>query len=82
MANTTKKLLSLVLAMIMVLSLIPAVSAAETEEEVNETPAATEPAATEPAVEGGCGGAVSFAGLALGATLGTCTVFVAKKKED
>ena len=34
MAKNIKKLLSLVLAMIMVLSLIPAVSAAETEEEV------------------------------------------------
>ena len=43
---------------------------------------ATEPAATDPATESGCGGAVSFAGLALVAALGTCTVFVAKKKED
>ena len=40
------------------------------------------PATTEHAAEGGCGGAVSFAGLALVAALGTCTVFVAKKKED
>ena len=53
MAKSTKKLLSLLLAMIMTLSLIPAVSAAETdgtEPEITETvPAATEPAATEPA---------------------------------
>ena len=49
MAKNLKKLLSLVLAMVMVLSLIPAVSATETDEEVTETPAATEPAATEPA---------------------------------
>ena len=53
MAKSTKKLLSLILAMIMTLSLIPAVSAAETdgtEPEITETvPAATEPAATEPA---------------------------------
>jgi len=50
MAKSMKKLLSLVLAMVMVLSLIPAVSAAETNEEVTE-PAATEAAteATEPA---------------------------------
>ena len=37
---------------------------------------------TGPAAEGGCGGAVSYAGLALISVLGTCTVFVAKKKED
>lgn len=43
---------------------------------------ATEPAATEPAAEGGCGSSVSFAALALVAAVGTCTVFVAKKKED
>ena len=30
----------------------------------------------------GCGGSVAVAGLALVAALGTCTVFVAKKKED
>ena len=44
---------------------------------------ATEPTGdvTEPA-SGGCGGAVSFAGIALVAALGTCTAFVAKKKED
>ena len=51
MATNIKKLLSLVLVMIMVLSMIPAVSATETDEEVTETPAATEPAATEPATE-------------------------------
>ena len=38
MAKNLKKLLSLVLAMIMVLSLIPAVSAAETDEEVTTEP--------------------------------------------
>ena len=32
--------------------------------------------------EGGCGGAVSLAGIALVAALGTCTTFVIKKKED
>ncbi len=47
-----------------------------------DEPSATEPAATEPAVEGGCAGVVSFAGIALVAALGTCTVFVAKKKEN
>ena len=52
MKANLKKLLSLALAMIMILSMIPAVYAAETDEEVTETPAATEatePAATEPA---------------------------------
>ena len=47
MAKNLKKLLSLVLAMIMVLSLIPAVSATETTEPEASEPAATEPAATE-----------------------------------
>ena len=51
-------------------------------EPVATEPTATEPTATEPAAEGGCGGAISFAGLALVAALGTCTVFVAKKKEN
>ena len=67
-------------------------------EPVETEPAATEPAAdvtepvadatepvadaTEPAKEGGCGGAVSFAGLALVAALGTCTAFVERKKKD
>ncbi len=37
---------------------------------------------TEPAVAGGCGGAVSLASIALVAALGTCTAFVAKKKEN
>ena len=56
-------------------------SPATIEEDVTE-PAATEPAATEPATEGGCGGSVTLAGLALVAALGVCTTFVAKKKED
>ena len=42
----------------------------------DDTAASTEPTA------GGCGGAVSFAGIALVAALGTCTAFLAKKKED
>ena len=39
---------------------------------------------SEPIVTTGssCGGAVSFAGIALVAALGTCTAFVAKKKEN
>ena len=40
------------------------------------------PVTEEPAAKGGCGSSVSLAGLALVAALGTCTVFVAKKKED
>ena len=51
-------------------------------EPVATEPTATEPATTEPAAEGGCGGTVTFAGLALVAALGACTVFGAKKKED
>ena len=52
---------------------------AATEPAVTE-PVATEPAATESATEGGCGGSVSFAGLAIIAMLGTCTAFVTKRK--
>ena len=75
----------------------PAVTEA-TEATVATEPAATEPATTEPATEEvttkapettapveekkGCGSSVTVAGLALVAALGTCTVFVAKKKED
>ncbi len=61
----------------------------ETEPEETK-PAATKPAEsapvesepaeeTEPAAQGGCGGTVSLAGLALVATLGTCAV-VSKKR--
>ena len=39
-------------------------------------------AVTEPATAGGCASSVAAAGIALIATLGTCTAFVAKKKED
>ena len=60
----------------------PAATEPAATEPAATEPAATEPAATEPAAEGGCGSVVSFAGLALVAALGTCTVFVAKKKED
>ena len=55
---------------------------------VDETEAPSENEATEapvteaPAADGGCGGAVSIAGIALVAALGTCTAFVAKKKKD
>ena len=49
--------------------------------DATEAPAGDDTPDTEPA-KGGCGGSVSLAGLALIAALGTCTVFVAKKKED
>ena len=53
------------------------------EDEVPETEPVTEAPTTEaPAEKKGCKGSVSLAGVALVATLGTCTVFVAKKKED
>ena len=66
----------------------------ETEPVVEETePVVTEPIAEEiietlppeteaPVAEGGCGSSVALAGIALVAALGTCTAFVAKKKED
>ena len=65
----------------------PAATEPAATEPAATEPAATEPAGddtpeTEPAAESGCGSSVSFAGLALVAALGTCTVFVAKKKED
>ena len=50
--------------------------------DVTEAPATEAPVTEEPAAKGGCGSSVSLAGLALVAALGTCTVFVAKKKED
>jgi len=57
-----------------------------TEPEVTEAPAdETEAPAGEteaPEVQGGCGGTVAVAGIALVAALGTCTAFVAKRKED
>ena len=56
----------------------------ETEPVVENTEAnVTEAPVTEaPAAEGGCGSSVAVAGIALVAALGTCTAFVAKKKED
>ncbi len=58
-------------------------NAPETEAPTN-TPETEAPAGeTEaPTSEGGCGGSVAVAGLALVAALGTCTAFVAKKRED
>ena len=67
---------------------------APTTEPVTEAPVADEteapvaddvteaPATDAPKAEGGCGSSVAVAGIALVAALGTCTVFVAKKKED
>ena len=45
----------------------------------SKTEAETE---AEKVSSGGCGSSVSLAGLALVASLGTCAVFVANKKED
>ncbi len=55
-----------------------------TEPEVTEAPAGdvTEAPETEAPAESGCGSSVALAGIALVAALGTCTAFVAKKKED
>lgn len=58
---------------------------APTEAPVTEAPTeavATEaPEAEAPVAEDGCGGAVSLAGIALVAVLGTCTAFASKKKD-
>lgn len=51
------------------------VTTAKTETKAPETTEAAEE-------KSGCGSSVSVAGIALVAALGTCTVFVAKKKED
>ena len=61
-------------------TLPPETEAPVITEEIHETlPALTE---TLPVEEGGCGSSVAFAGIALVMTIGTCTVFVSKKKED
>ena len=38
--------------------------------------------ADDTATDSGCSGAISLVGITLVAALGTCTAFVAKKKED
>ena len=58
------------------------VTEAPTEAPVTEAPVTEAPATEAPAAEGGCGSSVALAGIALVAALGTCTAFVAKKKED
>ena len=63
----------------------PVTEAPVTEAPTNENPTeapATEAPVTEAPAEGGCGSSVALAGIALVAALGTCTAFVAKKKED
>ena len=57
----------------------------EAPAEETEAPVADEteaPVTEAPKAEGGCGSSVAVAGIALVAALGTCTAFVAKKKED
>ena len=60
------------------------VNDADDDDEETTKKAETKAPETTAAVEekGGCANSVSVAGLALVAALGTCTVFVAKKKED
>ena len=63
----------------------PVTEAPVTEAPTNENPTeapATEAPVTEAPAEGGCGSSVAVCGIALVAALGTCTAFVAKKKED
>ena len=52
------------------------------EEEDDDAKTTTEASEDEEEKKGGCGSTVGIAGLALITALGTCTVFVAKKKED
>ena len=60
----------------------PATEAPETEAPTTEAPKTEAPTTEAPAEEeGGCGSSISVAGLALVAALGTCTVFVAKKRD-
>ena len=62
-------------------------TSAETEAPVTEAPTTEAPKTEAPtteapaADEGGCGSTVGVAGLALVAALGTCTVFVSKKRD-
>ena len=58
------------------------VTEAPAADDVTEAPATEAPVTEAPAAEGGCGGSVAACGIALVAALGTCTVFVSKKKED
>ena len=61
----------------------PEVTEAPTNENPTEAPVTEAPVTEAPAAaDGGCGGSVAVAGIALVAALGTCTAFVAKKKED
>ena len=69
----------------------PSITEAPTTEAPTEAPETDAPAATDAPDEGepdiadlptGCVGTVSAAGVAIVAALGTCTVFVSKKKED
>ena len=59
-----------------------AVTDAPTNENPTEAPVTEAPVTGAPVAEGGCGSSIALAGIALVATLGTCTVFVTKKKED
>lgn len=60
----------------------PEATEAPTTEDPTEAPTTEAPVTEAPAAEGGCGSSVALAGIALVAALGTCTAFVAKKKED
>ena len=61
------------------------VTEAVDDDDADETEAKTEAKTEAPKADdeskGGCGSTVSIAGLALVATLGTCTVFVSKKRD-
>ena len=60
----------------------PATEAPATEASATEAPVTEAPVTEEPATNEGCNGAISLAGMAIVAMLGTCAVFATKKKED
>jgi len=58
----------------------PETEAPATDAPVTEAPATDAPETEAPVAEGGCGASVAAVGVALVAALGTCTVFVSKKR--
>ena len=80
-----KKLLGILLGAVMAVSLAACggSSGGAKIESTDAAPAADAASTTEaPAAENGCGGTITLAGLSLVATLGICTSFLAKKRED
>ncbi len=88
-AATEKALAERVIPDLVVFGKDPSITEAPTTEAPTEAPTTEAPEASNAVSEditdlpeSSCGGAISLAGIALVATLGTCTAFVSKKKED